>query len=49
MAGLTLRQHALLAGAALVALTVPLWLLREPAPTASPTNALAPQIGRAHV
>ncbi|KZE09202.1 MULTISPECIES: hypothetical protein [Sphingomonas] len=42
MAGLTLRQHALLAGAALVALTVPLWLLREPAPTASPTNALAP-------
>ena len=42
MAGLTLRQHALLAGAALVALTVPLWLLREPTPATVTPIALPP-------
>lgn len=41
MAGLSLRQHALLAGAVLIALAVPPWLLREPAP-ATVTMAATP-------
>ncbi len=42
MARLTLRHHALLAGAVLVALAVPPWLLREPAQTAAPSRAPTP-------
>lgn len=42
MAGLTLRDHALLAGAVLVALVVPPWLLREPPRTADAPAATAP-------
>lgn len=43
MAGLSLRQHALLAGAVLVALAVPPWLLREP-PQAPVTSVATPPL-----
>ena len=42
MAGLSLRHHALLAGAVLVALAVPPWLLREPARTDAAPRSVAP-------
>lgn len=42
MAGLTLRHHALLAGAVLVALAVPPWLLREPAQSTVARQAQGP-------
>ncbi|MEH3040203.1 MAG: hypothetical protein PGN21_09075 [Sphingomonas paucimobilis] len=42
MAGLTLRHHALLAGAVLVALAVPPWLLRAPAQRKVARQATAP-------
>lgn len=42
MARLSLRQHALLAGAVLVALVVPSWLLREPARMQVTTVATPP-------
>lgn len=42
MAGLSLRHHTLLAGAVLVALAVPPWLLREPGQAAQAPVALPP-------
>lgn len=42
MAGLSLRHHALLAGAVLLALVVPPWLLREPVRSIAATPAMLP-------